>query len=410
MKKNVMLILPFILILVTANAQQKFQLKGEIENADVPYIYISYNDAQGTRLTDSTRIEKNKFTFNGTISEPTMANLYLYKGPMTSDNANLTSIYLEPKNLTVKLEKDKFGDAIVKGSKTQNDWTKLHADKAPIRSEMEAVSKEYSRLFEQYKAAEKELKALEEKVKTLKEESYDYRENFTHFNNRMKQIDLDFIKKNPESFISPYLLRFMIAGSKLNELEELYGGLSDQVKNSGYGKEIAKEIKEIKGGSPGSKAFEFSSTDINGNPLALTDFSGKYVLLDFWASWCVPCRKGNPHLISLYNKYSSKGFEIIGVSDDDRNPDAWHKAVEQDQIHIWKHVLRGLKHENGKFDRSNSISDQFGISTLPTKILVDPNGIIIGRYGGDGEDDIAMDKKLKEIFESQIHKKDEQQN
>ena len=123
------------------------------------------------------------------------------------------------------------------------------------------------------------------------------------------------------------------------------------------------------------------------------------MLLDFWASWCVPCRKGNPHLLSLYANYKDKGLEIIGISDDDKNPDAWKKAIEKDGIGVWKHVLRGMKQTpEGRADRSTSISDQYGTSTLPTKILIDPQGIIIGRYGADGETDDALDKKLAELF------------
>jgi cytochrome oxidase Cu insertion factor (SCO1/SenC/PrrC family) len=110
---------------------------------------------------------------------------------------------------------------------------------------------------------------------------------------------------------------------------------------------------------------------------------------------------GNPHLLSLYSKYKNKGkgLEIIGVSDDDGHPDAWKKAVDKDKIDVWKHVLRGLKQLPGyKFDRSADISDRYGIHSLPTKVLIDPNGMIIGRYGGGGENDEAMDKKLSEIF------------
>ena len=142
-------------------------------------------------------------------------------------------------------------------------------------------------------------------------------------------------------------------------------------------------------------ATDFSTIDINGNTLKLSDKKGKYVLLHFWTSWCVPCRKGNPHLKELYLKYKDKEIEFIGIADDDRAEDAWKKAVEKDGIGIWKHVRRGLKYENGVFDRSTDISDNFGIHTLPTKILIDPNGIIIGRFE---EEAGPLDKKLKEVF------------
>ena len=122
-------------------------------------------------------------------------------------------------------------------------------------------------------------------------------------------------------------------------------------------------------------------------------------MIDFWASWCVPCRKGNPHLLQLYSKYKKKGFEIIGVSDDDSNHAAWRKAVEQDKIGVWKHVLRGLKKmENGRYDKSEDKSEAYGIHTLPSKILVGPDGVIIGRYASGAGTDADLDAKLKDVF------------
>jgi thiol-disulfide isomerase/thioredoxin len=161
---------------------------------------------------------------------------------------------------------------------------------------------------------------------------------------------------------------------------------------------VTAELEKRKLGVIGSMAKDFTTTDIESNKLSLSDFKGKYVLLDFWASWCLPCRKLNPHLKELYATYKDKGFEVIGVSDDDRNPDAWKKAVVEDAL-PWKHILRGAKMVNGRPDLSADISAGFNISSLPTHVLIDPNGKIIGRYGGEGgEDHASLDKKLELVL------------
>lgn len=382
-----------------ALAQQPFVLKGETVKITSPQVYMAYrSQGAGKSILDSAKIENNRFVFKGKIEEPVMVYLYLDRNSRSVDDPNALSFYLEPRNMSIRLEKDKFKDALIKGSKTQEEWAKLDREKKVIRKEMAPVLEEYGRLNKRYMDADAELKQLEAKVKKLKEEAYDYRENFTPFNDRMSKLDVEFIQKNPDSYASSYLMQFMTTGGDLNKVEGLYNSLSERVKNSGYGREIAEKIQGIKNGSPGSKAFGFEATDINDKAITLAEFKGKYVLLDFWASWCVPCRKGNPHLIDLYTKYKSKGFEIIGVADDDRSEAAWRKAVDQDKIGIWRHVLNGLKYENGEFDRSKSISVHFGISTLPTKILINPEGVIVGRYASGAETDNELDKKLAELF------------
>jgi thiol-disulfide isomerase/thioredoxin len=182
----------------------------------------------------------------------------------------------------------------------------------------------------------------------------------------------------------------------LPDISERYAKLSPEVASSSVGKQLKMGIDKLKLGTVGTKAAQFSSSELRGGQLSLADYKGKYVLLDFWASWCVPCRKGNPHLINVYNQYKSKGFEIIGIADDDRAPEKWKKAVEDDKIGIWKHVLHGLKGIPGSvgFDSSNSILEKYNVSVLPTKILIDPNGVIVGRYGNDDD----LDKKLTEIY------------
>jgi thiol-disulfide isomerase/thioredoxin len=242
-------------------------------------------------------------------------------------------------------------------------------------------------------------KKSDSELDSLKEKAAAIRDQFEPFSKQTNKIDMAFIESHPNSFLAAYLLRYKISSMTLAEAKKSYNALSASIKASKTGQEIAKEVKSLEGGSPGSAASVFTATDINGQQLSLADFKGKkYVMLDFWASWCVPCRKGNPHLLSLYSKYKDKGLEIIGISDDDSAVDAWKKAVAQDQIGVWKHVLRGLKRTPTGYDKSADISEPYGIHTLPTKILIDKNGVIIGRYGGGGENDEAMDKKLAEIF------------
>ena len=157
-----------------------------------------------------------------------------------------------------------------------------------------------------------------------------------------------------------------------------------------------KDIESLRLGVPGTEAYAFAATDINGKEFRLAGLRGKVVLLDFWASWCAPCRASNPHLKELYAKYKDKGFEVVCIADDDTNPDAWRQAVEKDGIGAFHHVLRGFKMADGVQDHSADISEHYGIHFLPTKILVGKNGMIVGRYGG-GEVE-QLDAKLAEIF------------
>ena len=389
-----------VLFSTVSFAQKTFTLTGEILNAKTPYIYLRYQAADGQSVLDSAQINNGKFNFKGKLDEVTHASLMSSLAIKTMDDPNLVYVYLEPSKMKVKLVEGDFKNLEMEGSKTQREYLALEALKQPIKEARLPIIKEYELKNTAYTEAKKALKELEVKVEKLHLEAYEYRNNFTALNNRSQELDIAFIKNNPDSYLSAHLMRFLLSGTPIEKAEGMYTSLSERVQTSTYGLEIADELAKFKKGSPGSPAFAFISSDINGEPLALSDFRGKYVLLDFWASWCVPCRQGNPHLLDLYAKYKDKGFEIIGISDDDSNPAAWKKAVEKDGIGVWKHIMRGLKRTENGFDRSNSISDQFGTRTLPSKILIDPNGMIIGRYAADGEDDNAMDKKLAEIFKS----------
>ena len=210
----------------------------------------------------------------------------------------------------------------------------------------------------------------------------------------------DYVKKYPSTALAANFLCMNTGRMTLEQLKEAYNKLDETARQTSAGKEIAAEIATLDRVAPGNPAPEIAKNDlVTGKPFALSSLKGKVVLLDFWASWCVPCRKSNPHVKALYEKYRKKGFDVVYVADNDSRPEDALKAIDQDGIRKYHHVLRGLKtlkDANGKmtgYDKSEDVSEQYAIHFLPTKYLIDREGKIIGKVT-----DEELDAKLKEIF------------
>jgi len=361
-----------------------FTLTGRVTNLQEGCVYLRYSDKDGKYINDSAALQKGAFRFSGHIAEPAMAGFSGKVSSRNMDDPNYTMIFLEPANMNVVVADKAFKQATVTGSVSQREYAGLQSQQQKIQKRWAIVM---DTLHEVNKRSNFEYQELKDWV-------------LVPYNEEMKEIQSAFIKTHPSSYVTAYLLRFSRNYSS-DTLRKLYTAFPDKVKQSSYGKAIAQDLENRKKGVPGVMAATFSSTDINGQPLSLSDYKGKYVLVDFWASWCVPCRKGNPHLKELYSQYKDKGFEIIGVSDDDTKPDAWRTAVAKDAL-PWKHVLRGMKMtrdgEKMNIDRSKDISEGYNVHSLPTQILIDPDGKIIGRYGEDGDEHEALDKKLETVF------------
>jgi thiol-disulfide isomerase/thioredoxin len=381
MKHTILIVLLFAAFLSPAMAQpanDRFVLHGTLSGKDNGIMYLYYSNRNNKRVMDSAVILNGKFSFKGNISGPTMAYLQLKEEQRSQNNA--TSFFMEPSVMTVLLGFNDFANAKFTGSRTQNEYGDLMAKKQKVQ--------------ERWKTVMDTLSAVNKRSNVEFQELKDW--VLQPYNAEMKEMDYSFFTKHPQSPVTAYMLRFYVSSLSLDSLQLFYSRLGRKLQQSADGKSLADEIAKIRAGSPGSVAANFTATDINGASLSLSDFKGKYVLLDFWASWCVPCRKGNPHLKELYSKYKDRGFEVIGVSDDDSKPEAWHKAVEKDAL-PWRHVLRGFDMQKMMKNEPNErdISAKYGIHTLPTKILIDPNGVIIGRYD---EQEKALDEKLEEVF------------
>jgi thiol-disulfide isomerase/thioredoxin len=381
MKHTIVILLLFAASFNFAWAQKmnnRFILNGTVTGKDNGMMYLYYTNTDNKRAMDSAVIANGMFSFKGNISEPAMAYLQLKEEKRSQNNA--ASFFMEPSVMTVSLPLNNFKAAKFTGSEIQNEYAELTAKKQKVQERWKIVMDTLS-------AVNKRSNVEFQELKNWVLQPYEA---------EMKELDYDFFIKHPQSPVTANTLRFYVSSISLDSLQMFYNRLGKKTQQSADGKTLAHEIAKIRAGSPGSIAANFSTTDINDNKLSLSDLRGKYVLLDFWASWCVPCRKGNPHLKELYSQYKDRGFEIIGVSDDDSKPDAWHKAVEKDGL-PWKHVLRGFDMQKLMKNEPNEkdISEKYGIHSLPTKILIDPNGVIIGRYD---EQENALDEKLKEVF------------
>lgn len=367
----------------SAATAQQFTLSGEFTGTATPYIYLRYTDSQGKMMLDSADVSKNKrFTFKGNIEGPTGASLYGKMQSRGMDDPNYLYFFLEPGTLTASVKEGDFKKSHITGSRTQADMDALEKEKEPLKQQ-------WAPFF----------RALDSVNKIDNFKFQEMKEGLKPYYREMEKIDFAYIEKHPGNYFTAYLLRGYLHSLSTDSLKGYYDQFPGNIKKT-IGKSIHEELERRKLGVEGTMAADFSAPDITGKPLQLSSFKGKYVLVDFWASWCLPCRKGNPHLKKLYAQYKDKGFEIIGVSDDDRKPEAWKKAVEQDGIGMWKHVLRGLDMEKllaGQYNERD-ISKKYGIYSLPTKILIDPQGKIIGRYEGGEEDDAKMDAALEAAF------------
>ncbi|MEO7049801.1 MAG: TlpA disulfide reductase family protein [Ferruginibacter sp.] len=346
----------------TKPKNEHFTFNGKIVGQQNGYVSLEYTSKEGKLVTDSCISKNGNFYFEGSIKEPTLAILKGDVKSIADDDSNSTSIYLESGSMTAIGQQDHFKEMVVTGSKSEAEYKMLQI-------KFDSLTK----------------KIASKSIQLNSQLAY-------------SQLAYQFIIGHPASYVGGYLLSLYKSRWPIDTVQFLYNKLSPLIQSSFNGKEIAKTIQKIESVSSGKMSKEFTSTDVNGDSIDLLNYRGKYVLLDFWASWCLPCRQTSSHLINLFKKYHGQGLEIIAIADDDSQPDVWKQAIIKDNVNIWYNILNERKvDKNGTINNFESINDKYGIQVLPTKILIDKNGLIIGRYEGT-ELGITLENKFKEIF------------
>lgn len=356
----------------------ELRLDGTINGHEGEWIHLAYTVRDTVQVTDSTRIADGAFRFLRPMEVP-VAQATLYIGnPMDYRNVKYASLFIEPGEVSVAIDTADFMKPEVTGSAAQAENDSLNAVLAPLYARLQALRD--SAAADASAGRKAELQGQQET-----------------WIDSLKAVQLAFVRSHPHSFVALSYLPFLMGDMTYDELKAVYDNMSPEVKQYGNVASVRDELAALERVQPGRPAPLFRVVSWKGDSIGIADLRGKYVLLDFWATWCVPCRKSFPHVKELYKKYHAKGLEVFCVADDDSKPDTWKEVIGKDGIQDFHHVLRGLKWDRSKgldgMDHTNDISDLYAIHYLPTKYLIDREGNIVGKF-----DDEALDAKLKEIF------------
>jgi peroxiredoxin len=359
MKKFFTLLAFFPAFLFAQNSAKGFVIKGNVSGlADGKVQIVAMSEDHAVIASDS--VKNGVFTLKGAVTEP---NLYY----LVLSSEQPQYIYLENSPITITGSKADIKNIKIEGSRSHADFVEFNKIFNPLIAELNG----YAALIQ-------------------KEENEKKKEDlFKQYDSVVTKVNTEvgnFVAAKRSSFVSAFLLS--VSAQVLGDpvaMEQRFNMLSEEIRNSEIGKSIASNIAYFKVGAVGTDELDFTQNDVDGKPVSLSSFKGKYVLLDFWASWCKPCRMENPNVVKAYNKFKDKNFTILSVSLD-QSKDAWVKAIQADRL-TWNHVS-DLQQWN------NTVAQLYHIQSIPGNFLIDPSGKIIAR-DLRGED---LEKKLCEVL------------
>jgi thiol-disulfide isomerase/thioredoxin len=395
-------------LLAQSSEKHPFTLSGKLSGKDSGYVFLVHPQ-NNISVCDSFWLNHGHFVFTGEIQEPSQAIFstfnFLTFNPKTYDSKNIIDIYLETGDMTFSASNNQFEFIELVGSSTDSDRVKVLKLKRPLWNIIDSISKPELIFFKAYKDESKN-NPDSEKAKQLKRTLDSFRLyldlRLRPYNDSTETIDSIFIIQNPTSYYAADMIWRRARGGRYSSkfLRKIYNNLPSYIQNSKYGKGIEGVIQFDNNIQTGMTAKNFIAVSESGDTIKLNAYvNKKYILLDFWASWCGPCRDISPLLNNISQKYK-ENLEVISIANNDKQAD-WEKAIKTDQMH-WTQILDSI-HTISTDEPGKSVTEMYYVNLIPTLILIDKNFKIIRIFGGSGENDSTIDSlnnELKKILEN----------
>ncbi|HQQ95361.1 MAG TPA: TlpA disulfide reductase family protein [Bacteroidia bacterium] len=344
------------------------KIEGSLGNSSQKHVFLHHQEAE-VFLSDSLPLTKGLFKYQGKLTEPRMFWINSSRDPGQQPNL---IFFVDETPVNIKLlAGDSLVYSTVKGGQNQQDYMEYKLMISNFVSIQQRMQNDFN------EAAQRGDYNAQNAI----------RAEYDNLNKQYLAGIKNFIKTHPRSAMSAQILNNDLNNPAIpiSEVEESLSYLDPVLNENSNVKATRKRLDDKRGTMVGYPAANFAQPDPQGKLVNLSDFKGKYVLVDFWASWCRPCRMENPNVVAVYNKYKHKDFTVLGVSMDS-NRDPWLAAIQQDNL-TWTHVsdLKGWGNEAGKL---------YGISGIPANLLIDKEGKIIAKdLRGP-----ALDEKLAEVI------------